>query len=261
MIRRVLGYGGWALVALVAWVFFLVWYWPAGMAVGMSERQGWLPPGAEWGTVTGSIWSGAINSPAWQGWEAEELAWSVTPARLLRGEMGLAFRLNDEGGRVHGQAWLNPSGATLRDVRVELDGATLAERLGEGAMGPVALGGTFRGEVREAALTPEGQLRHLDARMAWHDAAVDAPMAMALGDLSGDFAGADGQIEGQLQDHGGPLRLEATVSIDPNMRWQMEGHLGAREIAEDALPQALEMTGQRNADGLYPVQLQGQVMP
>lgn len=44
MRRWLLGYTGWFLLALLAWGAFLIGYWPAGAALALGERQGWLPP-------------------------------------------------------------------------------------------------------------------------------------------------------------------------------------------------------------------------
>lgn len=261
MTGRLLRYTGWGLLALVAWAAFLVAYWPAGAALALAERQGWLPPEAGWAGASGSVWSGTLEEPAWQQWEAQRLSWSLQPAGLLQGQADLRFQGREAGADIQGQALLAPDGGVaLRDVRLRLEAARLRHWAGE-AMGPLALGGTFRGQVAHARIAPDGRILDLEGRLLWHGAAIEAPLAVPLGDLSGDFTGSDGRLEGRLQDHGGPLRLEAGVTVDPALQWHLEGRVGHSDEAPDALPQALRMLGQPDDDGLYPIALRGRLIP
>ncbi|ABI57723.1 type II secretion system protein N [Alkalilimnicola ehrlichii MLHE-1] len=262
MRRWLLGYTGWFLLALLAWGAFLIGYWPAGAALALGERQGWLPPEAGWAGASGSVWSGTLEQPAWQHYEAQRLSWTVQPGGLLRGQADLRFHLREAGADIEGRALVAPDGGVeLRDVRLRLEAARLRHWVGDAAMGPVALDGTFRGRLDAARLEPDGRVASLDGRLLWHAAAVQAPMALPLGDLSGNFTGADGQLEGQLQDHGGPLRLDARVSVDPALRWRLEGRVGHSEQAPGELRQALGMLGRPDGDGLYPIRLEGRFTP
>jgi general secretion pathway protein N len=214
-----------------------------------------LPHGMHCQQLDGSIWSGTCtgftNGIAALG----DLSWQLHPLQLLRGRLGLHIDLTNQDNYLRGDVALGFGGAVhATDVALDIPlTSALVSSLPAGA---------------HARLS--GKL----ARIEW--------TGKFLADLQGevdvqDFVGSQGAAYGSYQaifapnsasaatdmpsgvvhDTGGPLVLDATLQLNHDPGYLLEGRVAARPAASADIADSLKYFGSPDAAGRRPFSLMG----
>jgi hypothetical protein len=244
------------LIALGAVLAVIVAVLPASLAARF------LPPGAAAQDFSGTLWHGSAGRISVAGRDAGALEWHLQPAALLH--LRIAADLH----------WVK--GSFVLDGRLEVGGKSLtaSSLTGGGSIADlrdfgVAAGWNGSASVRlqqlsaDVSVTPPA----LTSAIGEIDVANLNSARLAAGaDLGGyalTFDNAtltpDAQASAALADTGGPVALNATITLSPKAHsGLLSGTIKARDDAPEALRREIEQLAQlhpRDAAGRIPVDL------
>jgi Type II secretion system (T2SS), protein N len=236
------------LLAAVAFVTIIVLRLPA------SWLQSRLPKAVHCQSLEGSVWAGRCQQLLWDdshgtALQLDSVGWTVRPLKLLSGRLGVALRLARGADQITADVVANRTEVSIENLagNAKLNHA-LVRALPEG----------WQGELRAqniAATLVNGRLRSLGG-IARVDALTDASGA-TLGsyELQMD-AVVTPPFTGKLQDKGGALALEASVTIAEDFSWQIDGSIAARAGAQQWADK-LQALGAADAAGRRPFSVAG----
>jgi general secretion pathway protein N len=214
-----------------------------------------LPHGVHCQQLDGSAWSGTCTGFSNGLASLGDLSWDLHPLQLLRGRLGLHVDLTNQANFLRGDVALGFGGAVhATDVALDIPlTSALVSSLPAGA---------------HARLS--GKL----ARIEW--------TGKFLADLQGeldiqDFVGSQGAAFGSYQaifaaqpesagsampkalvhDTGGPLELDATLQLNHDPGYVLEGRIAARPAASPDIADLLKYFGAADAAGRRPFSLMG----
>lgn len=230
----------------------LLWWFPARWA--MPWLRGALH-GLDVRQVSGTLWDGRAGQVLTRdGHTLGAAQWQLSRGALL-GRVALRLDVDGPQFALHGGLRRHVDGTDeWSDVRLRLDAALLA-----GAH-PRLPRGQVRGEFEltaDHALLRSGWPSQLQAHWQWRRAALASRTGdVALGNLHGEFAAADGVIRGSWQDDGnGPLRTSGELLLSP-LGWRLDAIAQARQD-DAALHRWLLALGKPAADGSVHIQRRG----
>lgn len=118
-----------ALIGLIAFIFFFVSMFPASIAYNLILKSGLvLPSTVTVNSITGSVWQGEIEVSV-GGLKNNRIAWEMLFSRLLLGGVGVSLDANGEDYRLSGGAIiylpLPDEGFFPLDAELNLDGHVL----------------------------------------------------------------------------------------------------------------------------------------
>jgi hypothetical protein len=245
---------GYALLAVIAYLVFLIVQLPA------AQLYGWLKPRT--GTplqlyqVSGSPWSGRAAAAIIGKTRIDAPAWVLRPQALLLGriEYGLMGGL----GRapltaVIGRGPGNPFYAD--DTRLALPLNDALRFLG---LQDIGLNGQFNVEIDHLEIRAR-KIAAIDATLSVADAAFGAPVNVALGGAAMRLETNGDVIKGVLKDSGGPLQADGVLIYQPNGDYQFSLSLSARDPNDVQLRQALRFLGTPNAAGKVSLSRRGRI--
>lgn len=235
-------------LAIAAFGGFLV---VLSMRLPLRWVQPVLPENVRCIEPAGTVWQGACASVEWQGQSRGALSWSLEPWRLLTGQLAAQLRLASPGVSISGEVGAGLGGAISgRDVRADLS---------LGAAPLPGIPGNIRGRVHAelervdfgdkgfTALLGKVEVHGLEQiggagplRLGNHEVVFDEPVDSA------------GRIHGRIRDLGGPLSVEATITLTPAPGYLLEGNVAARTDAAPDLAQQITYLGRPDAAGRRP---------
>ncbi|HET7570058.1 MAG TPA: type II secretion system protein N [Gammaproteobacteria bacterium] len=239
--RRIALFSG---VGIVAYLFFLALTLPASMLFRWV-----LPANGPIAVVApqGTPWHGQAHQLRVNGAVLGRVSWSVHPWALFTGKLDYDLRVHGAATELTGEAVLAPGGKiVVTNVHGPLD---LTPALGwlhlpaNSATGRITfdLDRFVMADNHPTALVGRITVDHLHAQ--W-------PQPMDLGGYVATFTtDANGIIHGRAHDSGGPIDLDATVTVSKNGQYQCRGTMTARGNAAPGLKQALGFLGRTDNNG------------
>lgn len=243
------------IAGILAWLFFLVWRLPAAVAYDMAADS--LGGKAQAVGIEGTLWHGTARQLQYQGRALGAVDWQLSPWGLLLGRLGGALRLTqgDAYLQVDGGLPLTGGEVTLASVEGRLPFATLQPHL---TMLPIPLDGVVSLKLEDIEFDAAGRPLQASGRIVWSQAGVLAPQRLQFGDLQLTLSNVEGGgIAGELKDGGGPLQLQATLSLGADGAYRLEGRVKAAETAPAELRNSLGMLGSADSQGYHPINLSG----
>ncbi len=242
-----------AAAGLLALLVFLIGDFPASLAYAWWGSA--LAPARASG-IHGTVWAGSATRVSINSARFTNVSWKLHPWTLVLLRPGYRFRARLRDGYVSGIAALAPDGTVhLGDVEARSDLGGLATLFG---MGRLPAAGEVNVLLQRAALSGG---RPISARgrasvsdLTLHLGNHDVPLG-----AYGIVIRTDGKrITGTVQDSGGALRVNGTLSLAP------QGNYGVRLALTQRRPDArlkrmLALLGRPDADGSYHVDLRGRL--
>ena len=220
------------------YIVFLIVLWPATWLVPRQGRSG-----LDFMGVSGTIWSGQVQSLVWRGFPLGQVHWRFAPTALLRGQLGAWIELRGADVLLHGVGTGNVigHGVELRDVAIQRLAPELAQRLGL----PWRLTGSIRGHVDFARWQP-GAAPELTGTWLWSQAAVLSPVAIRLGkvQIRAISIGPREDIEATFQ--GGDLTGTGSLMLGPGQHYVFKLNIEAANVGVRSMLRSL---GQSDATG------------
>jgi hypothetical protein len=203
-------------------------------------------------SVDGTVWSGACSGLTVQRAALGDLSWDLRPLRLLTGVLAAHVVLE------HGVV------STRADVDLGLFGSvTLRQVLADVPLDPAvvprvpnALRGTVHADL-ELARLQHGVVTELKGRIEAHDLTQRSGKVTPLGSYAVVFPGGSGEQVGRVQDLGGPLAVQGTLTLTSAPGYVLEGQVAARAGAAPELVTGLQFLGTPDALGMRPFSMAG----
>lgn len=197
----------WALLAGAVYLLLVVVWAPA-------RALGWILPRVTDGAVhlvaaEGSLWQGSgevritlPNAPHYTSLGVWSWRWDAPAA--LGGELAIALRAR--GSERWGRVTWHAGGTEFADLQAELPAAMLTVLPALAGYRPE---GRLEIDVPRLSVSADGRLRG-QGRVRWHDAALAAIAAEAMGDSLLEFSGRDGQTMAfRMRPLRGPVEVSA----------------------------------------------------
>ncbi len=243
------------LLGIFAWQVFMVWLFPATVAYGMAAES--MGEQLQLVGISGTVWDGGAQQLQYNERAVAEVHWNLSPWGLLLGRVAGSIKLIDAESYLQAQAQLPIGGSELAftEINGRLPLAQLPPYL---TMVPLPLDGELSLKLDTLVVGAGGKLQQADGRIVWHQAAVQLMEKLQFGDLQMSLHSVEGGgIEGAISDSGGPLQLNATITLSADGAYQLEGQAKPNESAPKALRDALAMLGKSDSQGNYPLKFSG----
>ncbi len=243
------------LLGLSAWLVFMVWRFPATVAYGMAAES--MGEQVRLVGISGTIWDGGAQQLQYNNKAIAEVHWELSPWGLLLGRVSTSIKLIDADSYLQARAALPMGGGaiSLSEIKGRLPLAQLQPHL---TMVPLPLDGELSLKLDNLVVGVGGKLQQANGRIVWHQAAVQAMEKLQFGDLQMTLNSVEDEgIEGTISDSGGPLQLNATITLNAEGAYQLEGQAKANESAPKELRDALAMLGKSDSQGSYPLKFSG----
>ena len=205
--------------------------------------------------LDGSAWSGSCAGLNAGGSALGDLSWELHPLQLLRGRLDLQLDLTNQGNYLRGDVALGFGGALHgRDVSLDFP---LTSQL----VSSLPAGAHARLQGKLARIEWSGKFFSvLQGELDIQD--LVGSQGMAFGNYQAVFAAEDagggaGMPKGVVRDSGGALELNATLQLNHDPGYVLQGQVAARPSASPELADAIKYLGSADAAGRRPFSLAG----
>jgi general secretion pathway protein N len=237
------------ILALIGFVLVLLVRFPARWSSPL------LPHGLHCQQLDGSAWSGSCTGLTTNGRMLGDLTWELHALQLLRARLDLKLDLTNGANFVRGDVAMGFGGALHgRDVALDLPlTSALVSSLPAGAHARL-LGNLSRIEWTGKFLAQlQGELNIQD---------LVGSRGLAFGNYQATFGAATGSGDaeapsGIVHDTGGPLALDATLQLNHDPGYVLQGRVAARPGASPDIADVLKYLGSPDATGRRPFSLAG----
>jgi general secretion pathway protein N len=241
------------LVALGVGAFVLLWVvtLPAQVVVGRLGKLGVEATG-----VSGSVWNGQAAMVRVRTVPLGHLDWTLHPLKLLTGHASATVALKQGSSFAQGDVSVGLSGRiTLNDVSASWPLASLA------AAGlPAGWTGTATAQLSELVME-NGLPVTLTGSIDLLNLVGPANRPASLGSYRATFPSTTGStgdgIAADLKDMDGPIAVTATLRVQRDRSYLIEGQIATRPEASPQVVSALQYLGEADAAGRRPFSLSG----
>ncbi|MDH5784554.1 MAG: type II secretion system protein N [Chromatiales bacterium] len=242
-------------LGIVAWLLFLLWRLPAAVVYEMVLPDTPMP--VQLTAVRGTLWEGRAQLQQGQNALAN-LSWDLSAAWLLAGRVAATLKVNPAEGYIDADVVVPVSGGeiAITDLRGMLPMAAVQQHI---KAIPLPLEGELTLKLDELLISAEGRPIAAEGRVVWHKAGLQMGESLALGDLQLTLTTVEKGIEGTIRDSGGPLQINATLHLDENASYQLQGTITPSGSTPESLRSMLSMLGQPDSQGGYPLNLSGRI--
>ena len=211
------------ILALLGFVLVLIVRFPARWISPL------LPHGMHCGQLDGSAWSGSCTGLMAGNGFLGDLTWDLRGLQLLRGRLDLQLDLTNQSNYVRGDVAFGFGGAVHgRDVSVDLPLNSQASLLAPRRAFARTCWANLRASSGPGSFCPNCKaswmFRIWSARKA-------RPWATTRRSLRPDAAGSADLPVGVVHDTGGPLALDATLQLNHDPGYVLQGQVAARPSA------------------------------
>lgn len=237
------------MLGVVAFAITLVALCPAKWAASF------LPAGTSCTAWSGSIWSGQCDGLRVNALGAAPLAdtlrWKLHPLALLRARASADVEVQHAAVQASGRLTAGRGGS------LQVESLNASGLLDKRLLGALPSGWSSRFEVRDAAFDYSGgMLRQIGGTFTARE--LRDQRGTVLGDYQLQFAPqAEAPFNGQLRDLAGPLQLDATLRVEANRSWQLDGTAVLRPGSPPSLARALDQLGTADLNGRRKISIAG----
>lgn len=212
-----------------------------------------LPAQVHCTAADGSLWNGHCADLSVAQLRIGDTQWKLAALPLLLGRLVLQISADGDDIKGSGTFRLGLGGSIeARDTHAQFPLDTLQLPLPQGWSAHAAL--TLR-----AATLKQLQLQSLDGELQILDLQQQNP-SLPLGDYALSFdpaSNSNARFTGKLRDLKGPLSVNATLGVNPDLSWQIDGLVGARGDIPDDMRQVLQLMGDPDSSGRYSLSASG----
>ncbi len=236
------------IVALIGFMLVLIVRFPARWISPL------LPHGMHCRQLDGSAWNGSCTGLTRSSGALGDLTWELHALQLLRGRLDLQLDLTNQGSYLRGDVALGLGGA-LHGRDVSLDFPLNSQVLSSLPAGAHA---RLLGKLSRIEWTGK-YLSALQGELDVED--LVGSQGAAFGNYQAIFAPpADGNADiplGVVRDSGGALALDATLQLNHDPGYVLQGHVAARPSASPEIANVIRYLGSPDAAGRRPFSLAG----
>lgn len=252
--KSILGY---VVLGVASFLLFLALLAPATLrADQFSQRLSGFSARA----VEGSAARGTLLGVNWHGARIERLQWRWRPLALLAGRLEFKLKTADPELQLAGNAAFGPNRQLqLRALSGRLPVGWLSK---QATAGKLPLDGVAEVDLPALELNAAGRPLAAQGTVQLLNLQASLGQPLKLGDyrLRLETKGSDG-ISGHVKDASAPLAVDAALSVAPDGRYRLNGHVALRETGNAALRQALSLLGPPGGDGRWALNFSGALAP
>lgn len=219
------------LFGLLAYGLFLLLQLPAALLFTQLQRAA---PALRASGLSGTLYQGQAASVRWRGEPLGRLSWRLVPASLLHGRLGFAVVVS-RGTELALQTTASVGLQRQLRLRALAGHMPLATLLSLAQRPPTPLQGRFTLALQQLLLTSGGRPLSASGTVQLHEVRLTALPGQTLGPFQARLHSTGRRIIAELRDQGGPLRLAATLTLDPDGRYRLAGELAARAHSPPAV--------------------------
>lgn len=243
------------ILGVVIYLGFIIALFPASVAVKLAP----LPNNISVSGVSGTIWSGKIETLSIQRRQLELVQWQLSPWGLLLGKANLDLVIGNRGTAVNGKGLVSLSGSGID-----------AEGLRFEAPSSFLLGNTrlpFRTEVSGDISLFVDTLQQgiplceqLNGKLFLNTVQVKNQFGnYPLGDIELGLSCEDGNVKVRSDEQMNQLGFDGTVLVKAEKMVQVSAKIKETASQPADLKKALAFLGKKDSQGYYPISYQGRL--
>jgi len=214
-----------------------------------------LPSGITVQGISGSIWSGQLNTLNVDGYDIENLRWSLVFSELLRGDVAIDWSVDNEMGTLNGQAHLDQQTIHLSAVKGNLDMAALSQKF---AQQNFFASGILLLDIQEYSFTLD-KLKRARGTMTWQQANLLAPVTMDLGGITTTLHENDGALLVRFVDTGHAVDLSGEAQLSNWQQYTYQLRFGVRDTTATGVVDVFNLMGLPDDDGYVSLEGDGRI--
>ncbi|MCJ8302022.1 type II secretion system protein N [Shewanella sp.] len=243
------------IIGVCIYLVFLLALLPASVVIKLAP----LPNNINFSGISGSIWSGSIESVTIQNRQLEQVQWQLSPWALLLGQAKLDLVIGNRGSAVNGKGLVifSMSGIDAEGLRFEAPTSFL---LGNNRLpfrtkvgGDISL---FIDRLEQG--TP--WCEQLNGKLFINSAGVKNQFGnYPLGDIELDLSCVDGNVKVKSDETMNQLGFSGTLVLQAEKVVQLSAKIKETASQPEDLKKALAFLGKKDSQGYYPISYQGRV--
>ncbi len=243
------------IIGVLIYLVFLIALLPASVVVRLAP----LPNTISLSGVSGSIWSGSVETVTIQKRQLEQVQWDLSPWSLFLGKAKLDLVIGNRGSAVNGKGLvtLSMSGIKAQGLRFEAPGSFL---IGNTRLPfRTKVGGDISLFIEELA---QGQpwCEQLSGKVFLNSAKVKNQFGdYPLGDIELGLSCVDGNVKVNSDETMNLLGLSGTVLLQAEKMVQVSAKIKETPSQPEDLKKALSFLGKKDSQGYYPISYQGRI--
>lgn len=239
----------WILLALLAYVVFLIVKFPAVQLVSRLQ----LPANISVLGVSGTIWQGQAQQVIINGLAVDKLEWQLSFWPLLTGKAKLAVNAGNlrqaEEISFSGLLWLGQDSVAADNFSLYLPSDLVIAQLPL----PIAVNAKGRFSLKLDELDYQQGCQTLSGKGQWLNAeVVGLQSPITLGTFNADLSCIENDVLISVKEPNS-FGLTARARIPNNLRFAVEGRFKPDPSLPEEVQQAAQFFGKPDAEGYYPV--------
>jgi len=214
-----------------------------------------LPHGITAQGVSGSIWSGRLNTLHVDGYDIENLHWSIVLSDLLRGDIAIDWSIDNQSGKLSGRAQFDEDAIHLSGIKGRLDMASLSQQFSRQdffASGILIL------DIEEYSFTAD-KLKRARGTVAWQQANLLAPVTIDLGGITTTLHENEGALLVRFVDTGYAVDLSGEVQLSKWQQYTYQLRFGVRDTTATGVVDVFNLMGLPDDDGYVSLEGEGRI--
>ncbi|MBE9533160.1 MAG: type II secretion system protein N [Sulfuriflexus sp.] len=196
--------------------------------------------------ISGSIWSGHIDSINTPQLTVGQLSWQLSAWPLLVGDVDVQWKLEDPALQLQGEMSLSGEELSLINITGHIDLVELGERLPEQV---ILLAGIINLDIPRAKLK-QSELIDISGKITWQSAKLLSPANIEFGDFKAALSNNSGKLLADLSDTGGAVSLAGVFNLSPQGLYDYSVEIGVRDTSVPGLLEGFNQLGRHDKNGL-----------
>jgi hypothetical protein len=225
---------------ILVFLVILVLYLPAGWFAGV------LPPQLRCNDLGGSVWQGECTGLSYQGSNLGDATWNLSLGRALSGRVAGDVAVRGNAVNLNADLDTNFGGAgELRNLKgsVVMDPALLP-------LLPAQQRGHLTADLGRVVVGEGGTLTSVEGSLELRDFRQLGAQPMDLGSYQVIFGPGSGKlVTGKVRDLGGPFIVDATLTLNPERSYLVQGYITGRTAAAERTVRELTLGAMPDTSG------------
>jgi len=195
--------------------------------------------------ISGSIWSGHVDSINTPQLTLNNLDWQLSAWALLVGDIDVHWTLDDSAVNLQGDISLSGEHLQISNMKGQIDLLELDERIPEQ---PTVLGGQATIDIVQAELE-DMQLVDMTGLIEWKPAFLLSPKNIELGEFKAELSNDIDKLVARLSDTGGAVELAGDFTLSQQGSYDYSINIGIRDTSVPGLLDGFNQLGQHDNNG------------
>ena len=196
--------------------------------------------------ISGSIWSGRIDSITTPQLTLNQLSWQLSALPLLVGDVDVQWKLEDPALQLQGKVSLSGEEFSLIDIKGYIDLVELGTRL---PAQNILLAGVINLDIPQAEFK-QSELINMTGLVKWKSAQLLSPENIEFGNFKADLSNSSGKLLASLSDTGGPVSLGGVFSLSSRGKYDYTLEIAVRDTSVPGLLDGFNQLGQYDDNGV-----------